>query len=203
MPDAYPVPARRRRLEENIRGSRFIATVARADSTREAEAFLQGLREEFPDATHHCHAWLIGPPGSTLEVSASDDGEPRGVAGRPMLHTLMHQSVGDLVAVVTRYFGGTKLGAPGLVRAYSGILARAMQGLATEQRVITAPVTLTIEYTHLDAVERLAADFGAHEAWTDYTDLVHRRYDAPRDALRDFQSAIREATSGRALFEES
>src|SRR5678816_3395125 len=109
-PRRYPVPAARVRIEDRIEQSRFIATLDAARSVDDAKSVLESVRSDFPDATHHCFAWVIGPPGSTANTAAGDDGEPSGTAGRPMLKVLLNSGVGDVVAVVTRYFGGVKLG---------------------------------------------------------------------------------------------
>src|SRR5215203_6291897 len=96
---AYPIPAGEHRTRDEISRSRFIATVAPAATVEEAQAFVARIRAEFPDATHNCWAFLVGPPGSTGRVGMSDDGEPHGTAGRPMLSGLVHAQVGDIAAV--------------------------------------------------------------------------------------------------------
>ncbi|HEX4932653.1 MAG TPA: YigZ family protein, partial [Gemmatimonadaceae bacterium] len=106
-PDRYPVPAERVRAELVIERSRFICTMGRAETSEAAHAFVKEVQGEFADATHNCWAFVAGAPGSTARIGMSDDGEPHGTAGRPMLTVLMHSGVGEVVAVVTRYFGGT------------------------------------------------------------------------------------------------
>ena len=135
LPRRYPIPAGICRVEEEIKRSRFIATLGYTPTREEARAFVDRVRAEFQDASHTCWAFLVGPPGSTVTVGMSDDGEPHGTAGRPMLNVLHHSGVGDLTAVVTRYFGGTKLGKGGLVRAYSGGVQRALELEAFMERV--------------------------------------------------------------------
>jgi len=117
----YSIPLRVHRVEESILRSRFITSVAHAPDAAAAHAFVQSIREEFPDATHHCWAFVAGPPASTTHIGMSDDGEPGGTAGRPMLTALLHGGAGEIVAVCTRYYGGVKLGTGGLSRAYSGV----------------------------------------------------------------------------------
>jgi hypothetical protein len=109
----YRVPAGEHRARDEISRSRFVTTLAPAPSLAEAHAFVARVRAEFPDATHNCWAFVVGPPGSTGRVGLSDAGEPHGTAGRPMLTALLHSGVGDVAAVVTRYYGGTKLGTGG------------------------------------------------------------------------------------------
>ncbi|MGD9326788.1 MAG: YigZ family protein, partial [Desulfobacterales bacterium] len=105
----YKIPAKLYRTEETIKRSRFIATVARAFTEEDAKAFISIIKNEFPDATHNCWAYVAGPPGDTARIGMSDDGEPHGTAGKPILTALLHSEIGEIVAVVTRYFGGTKL----------------------------------------------------------------------------------------------
>ncbi|MEP7001819.1 MAG: YigZ family protein, partial [bacterium] len=157
MADAerYPVPANRHRAEQLIERSRFICTVQRASTPADAQAFIRELNAEFSDATHNCWAYIAGPPGSTNRVGMSDDGEPHGTAGRPMLTVLTHSGVGEIVAVVTRYYGGTKLGTGGLVKAYGGAVQRALESLPRAERVDYVEVTLSIAYASIDTVQQL------------------------------------------------
>ena len=106
-------------MQETIQRSRFITTVSHAPAPTPAHEFVKQIRDEFPDATHNCWAFASGPSGSTSHVRFSDDGEPHNTAGKPMLNTLLHRGVGEIVAVCTRYYGGAKLGTGGLSRAYA------------------------------------------------------------------------------------
>lgn len=154
-PSRYPIPARVHRVEEVIQRSRFITTVARAPDSDAAHAFIASIRDEFPDATHNCWAFVAGPPGSTMHIGMSDDGEPHGTAGRPMLTSLLHAGVGDIVAVSTRYFGGVKLGTGGLARAYSGGVVLALESLPLEERIDRVVVEVTVGYPDVDGTQRL------------------------------------------------
>jgi uncharacterized YigZ family protein len=117
--DRYTIPARETRAEIKVVNSRFVATVAPVFSVDAAKAFIARVRREFADATHNVPAYLIGH-GASVIAHCNDDGEPSGTAGRPALAVLRGSGLGDVAVVVTRYFGGTKLGTGGLVRAYSG-----------------------------------------------------------------------------------
>ncbi len=110
---------------------------------------------EFADANHNCWAYVVGPPGSTREIGMSDDGEPHGTAGRPMLNVLLHSGVGDMVAVVTRYFGGVLLGTGGLVKAYSGGVQLALASLPVVERVPRADLTVVLDYSAITPLQRL------------------------------------------------
>lgn len=114
--------------EIEVRRSRFLATVARAEEESAARAMVARVKAAFPDARHHCLAFIIDVPGAQPIERSSDDGEPAGTAGMPMLEVLRGAGLGNVVAVVTRYFGGTLLGTGGLVRAYSDAVASALVG---------------------------------------------------------------------------
>ncbi len=133
-------------------GSRFLAYLAPAPSPEAAKEFLEGLRKRFPDATHHCFAWRIGWPAAER---AADAGEPSGTAGQPILRALSGAGVSDIVAVVVRWFGGTKLGKGGLARAYTAATQAALAGLPTRQELPRRRLRLTFPYERIGAIKRL------------------------------------------------
>ena len=188
-------------MEETIRRSRFITTVARAPDGAAARAFIEGIRTEFADATHNCWAFVAGPPGSTVDVGMSDAGEPHGTAGRPMLEALLHSGVGEIVAVVTRYYGGVKLGTGGLQRAYSGGVQLALEGLPRLERVERVPMVVVVEYGSLDAVRRLTDEMDVRVEAEDFGVDVRLDVAVPADDVDAFAYAVAEATSGRGLVE--
>lgn len=201
MPSRYSIPAvSRHRVEEVIKRSRFIATLTHVESVEEAREFVSAVKEEFPDATHNCWAYAAGPPGDTAHVGLSDDGEPHGTAGKPMLNTLLHSNVGEIASVVTRYFGGTKLGTGGLVRAYSGMVSLGLESLACKERVETAKVQIVISYSHVTLFKRMLPE---HEATVleelfeaDASFLV----ELPEERIAAFEEAVVEMTNGETLF---
>lgn len=194
----FQVPKAKHRVEETIARSRFITTVARAQTVDAAHEFLATIREEFPDATHHCWAFIAGPPGSSSSVGMSDDGEPHGTAGRPMLHTLTHSSVGEIVAVCARYYGGTKLGTGGLARAYSGGVALALETLPTTTMVDRVPVVVVVPYTAVDSFERLQERFDFRIQNRSYDTDAHYQCEVPSQCLSEFEHAVNELTRGAA-----
>ncbi|MCL4131867.1 UNVERIFIED_CONTAM: hypothetical protein GTU68_031253 [Idotea baltica] len=104
--DSYPVPAQRQEFETEVKRSRFVTSVDCVDSKEAAKSFIQSVRAAYPDANHHCWAMVAGRPDDIYLQDQSDDGEPKGTAGKPMLNVLQHSGLGNVVAVVTRYFGG-------------------------------------------------------------------------------------------------
>ena len=142
-PFRYPVPAETVRVQTEEKRSRFIATMARAGSPEAAKEFIDRIRTEFPDARHNCWSFVTGAPGDLQKCGMSDDGEPRGTAGKPMLNILATCGIGEIAVVVTRYFGGIKLGTGGLVRAYSAAVQAALAELKTVEAVQTRNVQLS------------------------------------------------------------
>ncbi len=198
----FPVPARVCRVEETIRRSRFITTAARAPDAEAAHSFVASVRDEFPDATHNCWAFVAGPPGNTAHIGMSDDGEPHGTAGKPMLTALLHSGVGEVVAVCTRYYGGVKLGMGGLARAYAAGVNLVLEGLPTEMKVQRTRLRVTVGYADVDGLQRLLADrevivqdelFGA--------DVVYTCLVATAD-LSVFSTDVADLTRGQGRVEE-
>lgn len=199
--DRYPIPAAHHRVEEEIKRSRFITTVAYTPSLEAARAFIASVREEFADASHNCWAYVVGPPGNTSQVGMSDDGEPHGSAGRPMLTVLLHSGVGDIAAVVTRYFGGTLLGVGGLVRAYSGGVQLALASLPTIERVPSALLDVLLDYGTVTPFQRMLPDYEAIVVEQEFGVDATFRIKLPLSQLDAFRSAVVEMTHGQALVE--
>jgi uncharacterized YigZ family protein len=194
----YRVPGQVHRVEEEVRRSRFITTVGPAADEAAARAMVERVREEFPDATHHCWAFVAGPPGSTARVGMSDDGEPHGTAGRPMLQALLHGDVGEIAAVVTRYYGGVRLGKGGLGRAYAGGVQRALATLPLRERVEWVHLRIQVGYPGVDPLRRLLeASQGVirGEAWGDDATL---EVALPSDREEAFCRGLADATAGSA-----
>jgi uncharacterized YigZ family protein len=148
----YRIPAEKTRTEIMVVNSRFIATVAPVFSVEEAREFVHAIRQEFSDATHNVPAFLVGY-GQSVTAHCSDDGEPSGTAGRPALVVLQGSGLGDIAVVVTRYFGGTKLGTGGLVRAYTEAVKTVLEILPLAEKVPTHTVMLVIPYSLYEQVK--------------------------------------------------
>lgn len=148
----YRAAAGEARAEHREKGSRFLAVLSPAADPAAAGAVLEEIRRAYPDATHHCWAWRLGP---RAHERSSDAGEPAGTAGVPMLQVLRGAEVSDVVAVVARWFGGTRLGKGGLARAYAGAVKEALAALPVAVRVATAKLAVELPYERLGAVKRL------------------------------------------------
>lgn len=203
MSARYPIPARVHRVEETIQRSRFITTAAHAPDAEAAHAFVQRIRDEFPDATHNCWAFVAGPPGSTTHIGMSDDGEPHGTAGKPMLTTLLHSGVGEVVAVCSRWFGGVKLGTGGLGRAYSGGVKRVLEDLPVEEKIERVSLDVVVGYAEVDALQRLVQEMEAVVEAEEYGADVRYRCAVPEHRLEAFMRAVADATRGGGRVERS
>jgi uncharacterized YigZ family protein len=183
-------------VEESIRRSRFLTTIGPAPDEASARSFIEAIRREFPDATHNCWAFMAGPPGSTARVGMSDDGEPHGTAGRPILQTLLHSGLGEVVAVVTRYYGGVKLGTGGLGRAYAGGVKLALESLPTEERVARVPVVLAVGYGAAEGARRLLIELEGRILEEHWADGARFQAEIPEVALAELERRLADLTSG-------
>jgi len=165
---SYPVPKDTVRYETVIRKSRFIAITGPASDAATVRRFIDNVSAEFSDARHICYACITGSPDAGTRT-CSDDGEPQGTAGKPMLNVLQHSGIGDIVTVVVRYFGGIRLGAGGLARAYGGSVAQTIKLLptatpvATSEIIILAPFALESNVRHLlnqHRAEKIEVSYG-------------------------------------------
>ena len=158
-PRRYLIPAQTLRSTEEIKRSRFITTVGHAPTVEAAREFVAQISQEFSDASHSCWAYVVGPPGTTSQIGMSDAGEPHGTAGRPMLMVLSHSGIGDICAVVTRYFGGKLLGKGGLVKAYSGGVQAAISHLPTKEKVSRLLIAVVFDYASITPIKRVFPDY--------------------------------------------
>ncbi|MBK1880219.1 YigZ family protein [Pelagicoccus mobilis] len=171
MSDAYLIPSENTEAEIVIQKSRFIAQAFLLESRDDVNGILEGIGTDHPNARHNCYAFIAGAPNDTQAYGFSDDGEPNGTAGKPMLKVLMHSGIGCILVVVTRYFGGIKLGTGGLVRAYTDATNEVLAGLKTSLLEEKTEAKLNVSYSmeplirnHLD---KLSIDFSV-----DYSDTV-------------------------------
>lgn len=151
------IPARETRAEIEILNSRFIASLAPAFTVEEARTFITRIKHEFADATHNVPLFLIGH-GASVTAHSSDDGEPSGTAGRPALAVLQGSGLGDTAVVITRYYGGTKLGTGGLVRAYSDAVRAVLDITPRAAKVATHTIMAAVPYNLLERMRLLVAD---------------------------------------------
>ncbi len=193
----YTVPAREARFAQEIKKSRFLGVATQVSSAEDATEALATLKKEFPDATHHCWAYVLGNPKTSLEMRMDDDGEPSGTAGKPILNVLQHNNVGDILLVVVRYFGGTKLGAGGLVRAYSSSASGVMECLEVVTNTRLREARLRLDYAEEQPVRRLLEELELTVSSSTYGEHVELLIRFPEDRSHALEDALAERTSGR------
>jgi len=196
----YPIPAESLRCETEVKRSRFIATVEMADSPEVALDLVSRMKVEFSDASHNCWAYLIGAPGSTDRMGLSDDGEPHGVAGKPMLTTIQHSGIGDIVVVVTRYFGGTKLGKGGMVKAYTEAVKNSLEQLDTTEKIDWMKLDIEIDYQLLDPIERLLPEYEALLLDQKFAAQISLKLKLPVEKLEQLRIRLTDISAGKIVF---
>ncbi|MEW6071167.1 MAG: YigZ family protein [Planctomycetota bacterium] len=202
MRDAFDTLAGEVRHEGGpIKGSRFVATAAPAPAVAAAEEVVARVRAELAGATHHCWAYRIGPGGESFR--ANDDGEPGGSAGRPILAQIEGHGFTDTVVVVTRWFGGTKLGVGGLMRAYGGAAGRALDRAPRRTVLVTRRLLVVHPYDCSGPVRGLLAAEGLVPAAADYGAEVRLVLDVPVRSLAAFTAALRDRSAGRAAIRDA
>ncbi len=181
--------------------SRFIARVQATETEEEAAAFIEAEKKRYWDARHHCYAYILGEQGQTVRYS--DDGEPSGTAGRPILEVLTASGIRGLTLVVTRYFGGTLLGTGGLVRAYT---QAAQAGLANSRVAVMRygyTVTVGTDYNGIGRIQYLLGQRGIAIEESAYTEQVSIRFHVPYEEKEKLIKDITEATAGTAQVKAS
>lgn len=195
MSTRYLIPAEEARVEFKVSNSRFIATAVPAFSVEEARVFIDRMRAEFSDATHNVPAFIIGH-GPSVTAHCSDDGEPSGTAGRPMLAVLQGSGLGDIAVVVTRYFGGTKLGTGGLVRAYGDAVKAVLEVLPRAEKVPTHTVMLAVPYNLFEQVKLLVGEWNGRVLDEEFAADVTITTQFTVARFPGFQDALRELSHG-------
>lgn len=193
----YLVPAAPLDSQEIIKGSQFITRVRQVDTADAAKTFIRTMKEQFADASHNCWAYIVGNPNSTTLIGCSDDGEPSGTAGKPMLNVLQHSGVGDIVAVCTRYFGGTKLGTGGLARAYGGGVKLALENLRLEEKIDYTSVKIELEYAQLADCEHLLKKYLTRDLKVDYQAIIVVEVSIATEQLTLFSEALKDQFKGQ------
>lgn len=195
MSDMYRTVASTARAEQTVDGSRFLA-VAVPVSTREAvQTEIETVRDREPKATHHCSAYRLGQDGDDFRYD--DDGEPSGTAGQPILRQIDARDLKNTLVVVTRYFGGTKLGTGGLVRAYGDAASAALDRAPIAEQIVRTPVRLRFDYDDTSPAQRVLQQFDTEVQDSDYTDVTTLTVGVRQSEVDAFVDAFTDALSDR------
>lgn len=195
MSTGYLIPAETCRVTTTVSNSRFITTIGRVDTVDEAKAFLNAVRAEMPSANHHVYAYRVGFGNSVIE-GMSDDGEPSGTSGPPVLAVLRGSGIGDVIIVVTRFFGGTLLGTGGLVRAYGDGARAGLEALRTERKIEKATLGIELPYHFFEQVKRLIAHHNGTIDDETFAGEVTVLASFALDDIPPFTAALTELTAG-------
>jgi len=183
----YNIPLKGEEIVYEIKQSRFIARVAHIANKDAAKVFVEQAKRDYPDARHHCWAYQFGPPHSPHSAAMSDDGEPSGTAGKPILNVLQHKDIGDIMIVIIRYFGGIKLGAGGLVRAYSHAAQLVIENLVIKKEVATASITAVCDFSQEQTVRHWLSKIGGIDLEVAYQQQVSIDVRIPMDKTTFFE----------------
>ncbi len=200
MSERYLIPEKAMETEIRRENSRFISNVSPAFSAEEAYSYIQSIKNKYPDATHHVPAFIIGH-GMSTSAYCSDNGEPSGTAGRPILSVLQGSGLGDIVIVVTRYFGGTKMGIGGLVHAYSDAAKSVLEVLPHAEKVPIYVVMLVIDYSLYDRVKLLIKKYNAITVDSEFTSDVTITVKLLQKELYSFNHDLSELSRGKSQAE--
>lgn len=200
MQKAYKTVRRGGEGEIVEKKSRFIATVRPVEDEEEAAAFIEEMKKKYWDARHNCSAFIVGTRQPVTR--SSDDGEPSGTAGKPMLEVLLGEGLCNAAVVVTRYFGGTLLGTGGLIRAYSQAVREALRSCEIVTRRYGQKLTVQTDYSASGKVQYFLGELGISPIAVEYTDVVTTELIVPVSETDRFKKKITEATNGRAVILE-
>lgn len=199
MIDEYFTIASFCRSEIKVRGSRFIGTASPAANISEASKFIDDVSKKYFNATHNCFAYSLRSEGQITE-RASDAGEPAGTAGQPILSIIAGRGISNIVVVVTRYFGGTKLGKGGLVRAYGDCTREVLDKCRIIKMIDYAEITIHFPYVMTGPVMHLVDQVNACVDRSVYEQQVELKVRVPRASLDEFKQKIISITSGKVVF---
>lgn len=191
MNQSYPVPAITLERVLEVKKSRFIARAGRIENREQAMLFLEALKADYPDARHHCWAYLVGNPASASTAASSDDGEPSGTAGKPILNVIQHKGIGDVMVGIARYFGGIKLGAGGLTRAYSGACEAVLSDLPLKQHQLLISRTVHGDFSCEQSLRHWADGHQAQVVAVEYGVRVTLVLALPTEMLTEMEDFCR------------
>lgn len=196
MMDYYSIPSETTCFTEEIKKSRFITYVARAEDVQAAKRFIQDIKKQHPDARHHCWAYVAGHPNDSHVLGFSDDGEPAGTAGKPILAQLVGSHIGEIVAVVVRYYGGILLGTGGLVKAYGNGVQQVLKQLPTERKIPCIAYALHCDYHQLQMIENVIKQYDGTITQIDYLEKVTLHLMLPVHVIEQVEQKLQDISKG-------
>ncbi|OBY37316.1 YigZ family protein [Providencia rettgeri] len=190
------IPAETISFTEEIKKSQFITYLAHTDGIEAAKDYIQSIKAQYPDARHHCWAFVAGRPDDSQKLGFSDDGEPTGTAGKPIMAQLLGSNLGEVTCVVVRYFGGIKLGTGGLVKAYGNGAQQALKILPTKTKVPQKIFNLVCDYSLINAIEQLLVQVNGTVLHSDYNETVSLQIAIPATLEQEVNDKLRDISRG-------
>lgn len=201
MDDSYLTIANPAECEIKVKGSRFIARTGIVGSVSEARAQLEKIQKKEYAATHNCYAYIVGVPAEKAEFKYSDDGEPGGTAGKPIYDAVRGAGVTNVLLVVTRYFGGTKLGTGGLVKAYSEAAVMAMKESGVRPNFMVDHLRIVTDFSIYDHLKKLFGRLSARELSAEFTEKVTLKIEIRQSLTEQLIAEITEISKGKTDIE--
>lgn len=201
MDDYYFTIKKESLAEVKIKSSKFIGQTYLVESTESIQSILVEIKKKEYNAKHNCYAYIIGH-GNQQTFKYSDDGEPSGTAGKPIFDILEGNNLTNILLVVTRYFGGTKLGTGGLVRAYSETAKSVLEKSIITKKYLTYTFHFEIEFSHYNSLQKLMEKYNAKVITSDFSDIVKIKLEIRKSMVESFKDKVAELTSGKVLFDE-
>ena len=198
--DLYLQLRKRCRLEDKKKGSRFIGTAAPVETEEEAAKFIGEIKKEFHNASHNCWGWKVGI-GKGQKYRYNDDGEPSGTAGQPISKAIDSTRITNVCVVVTRYFGGVKLGTGGLMRAYGQTAQSLLKSGDTAKKFDVKPLAFKVDFDFVNVAHLLIKRFSAETEDSHYGEKVSFQVKVRASKLANFKDKLIEATNGQIEFE--
>jgi len=203
MTKSYPIAVNKVEHETVVNRSRFICYLHPCSTIEEAKSYLKQLQLAHPQASHHCHAFLTKAADNSLGYGYSDDGEPSGTAGKPMLAVLQGGGIGEVCAIVVRYFGGTKLGTGGLQRAYGDSVRQALVFLQSKTKIAMAAKTLACQYSQVDDVLHIISQAQGQVVEQEYLQQVQFSFLIPEAKLTLVTRQLQTLSAGKLVLKSA
>lgn len=187
---SYPIPQTPAQAEIEIKKSRFIALAQHITSREAGMRWLEAVKADYPDARHHCWAYQLGNPRCATQAGMGDDGEPSGTAGKPILNVLQHKGVGDIMIIVVRYFGGIKLGAGGLTRAYGQAAQAVMAVLPVQVHIAQSQLHIHCDYAQEQLIRHRLQQVDGQVLDVTYASPIQMTVSLPQAAVSDLLASL-------------
>ncbi len=199
MIEPYAILQANLSFQEEIKKSRFITYLAHVEGKEQAMWYLHSIKELHKEARHHCWAYIAASPKDSVQMGCSDDGEPKGTAGKPMLSVLQGSNVGEIMAVVVRYSGGIKLGTGGLVRAYSNGIQQLLKEMQLTEKRFYQQYQLHCDYAQMAVIENLLTNLSGQIIKVDYQQAVDAIVAVDQQLVSDFIQQLESLTQGQVI----